>query len=212
MCYAGSIGCDLLAFGVAEAEGAAAEAVGAAVVALEVVAEDAFVLVVAFELALAGAGLLLFVDTLFVGAEAAEEVVAEGDADVVDGGDAGVVGEGDADLVPEGVAVGAAEGDETEEDEGPAAATEQKAPPRHAHNRPTCLTTCARQTKDPPVSTCCRYLGWKRKFNGVMMSLSSLFKVRVLTAPPTHSRTTIVKQSFCILSGVGDEGDKWPMK
>jgi hypothetical protein len=126
VCYAGRIGCDLLAFEVAEAEGAAAEAVGAAVVALEVVAEEAFVLVVAFELAVAGAGLLLFVDTLFVGAEAAEEVVAEGDADVVDGGDADVVGEGDADLVPEGVAVGAAEGDETEEDEGPAAATESK--------------------------------------------------------------------------------------
>jgi len=124
--YAGSIGCNLLAFGVAEAEGAAAEAVGAAVVALEVVAEEAFVLVVAFELAVAGAGLLLFVDTLFVGAEAAEEVVAEGDADVVDGGDADVVGEGVADLVPEGVAVGAAEGDETEEDEGPAAAIESK--------------------------------------------------------------------------------------
>lgn len=139
---------DTVAFGVAEAEGAAAEAVGAAaeaagaaVVALEVVVEEVFVLVVAFELAVTGAGLLLFVDTLFVGAEAAEGVVAEGDADVVDGGDADVVGEGDADLVPEGVAVGVAEGDETEADEGPAA-----------------------------VSTCCRYLGWKRKFNGVMLS------------------------------------------
>ena len=182
--YAGSIGCNLLAFGVAEAEGAAAEAVGAAaeaagaaVVALEVVVEEVFVLVVAFELAVTGAGLLLFVDTLFVGAEAAEGVVAEGDADVVDGGDADVVGEGDADLVPEGVAVGVAEGDETEADEGPAAATESKlsTPERDAHKRPTlmlttCACTCAQQTKDPPVSTCCRYLGWKRKFNGVMLS------------------------------------------
>lgn len=181
---------DTVAFGVAAAEGAAAEPAGVAeaegaaaepvVVALEVVAEEVFVLVVTFELAVAGAEPLLLADTLFVGAEAAEEVVAEGDADVVDGAEADVVGEGDADVVPEGVAVGAAEGNETEEDEGPAA-----------------------------VSTCCRYLGWKRKVNGVMNFSSSLFNARVLTAPLTHSRTTTVKQSFSMLCVVGDEGNRW---